>query len=77
MLTSQSAIGLIVGGLVPRVLVVFWARLFGFPDGFGPGTFPGVELADELDAVWAGADGATLGGGGGFGVAFGVRDVNG
>jgi hypothetical protein len=77
-LTSQRAIGLVVGGDVPRVLLLgFWGNPVGFVVGIGPETFPGVELVDEFDAVWAGADGATLGGGGGFGAVLELSDVSG
>ena len=69
-LTSQRAIGLVVGGLVPGVLPGFWGSPVGFVVGIGPEAFPDVELVDEFDAVWAGTDGATLGGGGGFDVAL-------
>jgi len=73
-LTSQRAIGLVVGGVVPGVLPGFWGSPVGFVVGSGPEAFPDVEFVDEFDAVWGGADGATLGGGGGFDVALGLSD---
>jgi hypothetical protein len=80
-LTSQRAIGLVVGGVVggvvPGVLLGFGGSPDGFVVGIGPETFPAVEFVDGFDDVLAGADGATLGGGGGFDVVLELSDVNG
>ena len=80
-LTSQRASGLDVGGDVPGVLLLlllgFWGSPLGLVVGIGPEAFPGVELVDEFDAVWGGADGATLGGGGGFDAVLELSDVSG
>jgi hypothetical protein len=68
---------LVVGGVVPGVLLGFGGSPVGFVVGIGPETFPDVEFVDGFNGVLVGADGATLGGGGGgFDVVLELSNAN-